>query len=238
MSVMDAVASMREVQATLQSLFPPARAAAASPASAAGFAHALAEVTGTSAASAVTGTSGVGSGSDVVSAALKYVGVPYVFGGEDSSGMDCSGLVQRAFADVGIEVPRLVRDQEKIGIEVPSLAEAKPGDLIVTAGGDHISMYLGNNTVVHSPYAGRTVSVQKIWFDEADIKTIRRVVPDRSELSTGIAPLTGGTTAAALAGLLGGIGATGMTDPSTGLPRGLTAAALQAAQAAYARSAT
>ena len=238
MSVMDAVASMREVQATLQTLFSPARPAAASSASAAGFADAMAGVTGTAPAAALTGPGGTASGGDVVTAALKYVGVPYVLGGEDSKGIDCSGLVQRAFGDLGIEVPRLVRDQKNIGTEVPSLAEAKPGDLIVTGGGDHISIYLGNNMVVHAPYAGRDVSVQKLWVGEDGIDTIRRVIPEQSALGAGLAGIGGNTTtASALAGLLGGTG-TGTTvasDPSTGR---LTAAAIQAAQAAYARSAS
>ena len=247
MSVMDAVASMREVQATLQTLFSPARPAAASSASAAGFADALASVTGTPSPAALTGPGGTASGPDVVTAALEYVGVPYVLGGEDSTGIDCSGLVQRAFADLGIEVPRLVRDQKNLGTEVPSLAQAKPGDLIVTAGGDHISIYLGNNMVVHAPYAGRDVSVQKLWVGEDGIDTIRRVIPDGpvlssvegSALGAGLASLAGGTTTAtALAGLLGGTGTAGTSDPSTGLGTGLTAAAIQAAQAAYARSAS
>jgi cell wall-associated NlpC family hydrolase len=231
MSVMDAVASIREVQATLQTLFSPARPASASSASAAGFADALAGVTGTASTAALTGPGGTASGSDVVTAALKYVGVPYVLGGEDAKGIDCSGLVQRAFADLGIDVPRLVRDQKHLGTEVPSLAQAKPGDLIVTGGGDHISIYLGNNMVVHAPYAGRDVSVQKLWVGEDGIDTIRRVIPDAPALGAGIVSLGGGaTTASALAGLLGGTG-TGTTGTSD-----LTAAALQAAQAAYARS--
>lgn len=232
MSVMDAVASMREVQSTLQTLFSATRNTTASTsASAAGFADALADVTATEpTASASIPVTGTASGPEVVTAALKYVGVPYVFGGEDASGMDCSGLVQRAFADLGVEIPRLVRDQEKLGTEVPSLAEAKPGDLIVTAGGDHISIYLGNNTVVHAPYAGRDVSVQKLWVGEDGIKTIRRVIPESSPLSASLASLAGGstTTASALAGLVGGTNTTGTSD--------LTTAALQAAQAAYARS--
>lgn len=257
MSVVDALASMREVQATLQTLFPGARAGAAPSASAAGFADALSSVTGAVPETVRIGAGGTASGADVVTAALKYVGVPYVFGGEDAKGIDCSGLVQRAFADLGIEVPRLVRDQEKIGTEVPSLAEAKPGDLIVTAGGDHISIYLGNNTVVHAPYAGRDVSVQKIWFGEGDIKTIRRVIPDQPAMPAGLPGVGGTTTASALAGLLGGTGGgtpaasalagllggtgsgtTGTSDPSAGLRTGLPAAAMQAAQAAYARSTT
>ena len=124
----------------------------------------------------VPGSEGV-TGNAVKDAAMKYIGVPYVFGGEDATGMDCSGLVQRVYADLGIEVPRLVSGQMKIGTEVPSLAQAQPGDLIVTDNADHIVIYAGDNKVIHAPYEGRNVSYVERWFDESDIVTIRRVVP-------------------------------------------------------------
>jgi len=173
------------------------------------FADALQAATGTETA-ALLGD-GTVSGEDVATAAQKYVGVPYVLGGTTSSGMDCSGLVQTVFKDLGIDVPRLVRDQEDIGTEVPSLAEAKPGDLIVLEGGDHIAIYLGNNTVIHAPYAGRDVSVQKLWVGEEGITTIRRVVPPTADRSTGLAGLSslvGGTASTSsldsISALLGG----------------------------------
>ncbi|RZU65536.1 cell wall-associated NlpC family hydrolase [Microterricola gilva] len=123
-----------------------------------------------------TRTGGV-TGQAVTDAAMKYIGVPYVFGGEDASGMDCSGLVQRVYADLGIEVPRLVSGQMTAGTEVASLAEAQPGDLIVTDNAEHIVIYAGDNKVIHAPYEGRTVSHVERWFDESDIVTIRRIVP-------------------------------------------------------------
>lgn len=139
----------------------------------------------TSAASARSAVTGV-SGTDVSHAAQKYLGVPYVFGGEDATGMDCSGLVQKVYADVGIEVPRLVSGQMKIGTEVGSLAEAQPGDLIVTGGGDHILIYAGNNKVIHAPYPGRTVSLVDAYMTDADITTIRRVIPPASTATSGL----------------------------------------------------
>ena len=63
-------------------------------------------------ATTVAGASGV-SGSAVVADAEKYLGVPYVWGGESNSGLDCSGLVQKTFKDLGINVPRIAADQQK-----------------------------------------------------------------------------------------------------------------------------
>ncbi|WP_227497161.1 C40 family peptidase [Planctomonas psychrotolerans] len=121
-------------------------------------------------------TAGV-TGHSVVSGAQKYLGVPYVFGGEDASGMDCSGLVQRVFADLGIEVPRLVSGQAAQGTEVASLTDAKPGDLLVTHGNTHIVIYAGDGKIIHAPRPGKDVRLVDNYLGDADIKTIRRIVP-------------------------------------------------------------
>ncbi|WP_304413052.1 C40 family peptidase [Cryobacterium sp. MLB-32] len=199
MTMSDALSRIDQIQSTLQrmsgtqSAAKPAASAASSAASADAFAASLASSIGTTGSAAtgsaaLPGSAGV-TGTDVSNAAQKYLGVPYVFGGEDASGMDCSGLVQKVYADVGIEVPRLVSGQMKIGTEVGSLAEAQPGDLIVTGGGAHILIYAGNNKVIHAPYAGRSVCLVDAYMTDADIDTIRRVIP------TPTAATTGGTTA-------------------------------------------
>jgi cell wall-associated NlpC family hydrolase len=182
--MIQAMGRVEQIQSTLLQLTGANSGAnsATSAAASASFAQSLASALGTGGSAAVGGATianpGAATGSDVVSSASKYLGVPYVFGGEDASGMDCSGLVQRVYADLGIEVPRLVSGQMKIGTEVGSLAEAKPGDLIVTAGGDHILIYAGNNKVIHAPYEGRTVSLVDAYMTDADITTIRRVIPE------------------------------------------------------------
>jgi hypothetical protein len=219
----DIVSSMQQIQAQLallQTGAAPSTTAAAANAST--FADALDGATGTTstAAASSTGTTvaaGSVTGKDVVQDALKYVGTPYVLGGESKAGMDCSGLVQRAFADLGVKVPRLVHEQQTIGQAVPSLKDAKPGDLIVLNGGDHIAIYMGHDTVLHAPYEGRTVSVQKAWFTDKDIVTIRRVVPSESTAPAATASTSAAAVqAASLASALGGFS----TDGSTG---GLTA---------------
>ena len=180
MSVIDAVGRIEQIQSTILSLSVPSATTAASSSS---FAQAMTALSATSESSGVnnSGTAAGGAtGDDVVSAAKKYIGVPYVFGGEDSSGMDCSGLVQRVYADLGIDLPRVVPDQAKVGTAVGSLAEAKPGDLIVAKGSGHILIYAGDNKVIHAPRPGTTVTLVENWRTDADIETIRRLVPAAS----------------------------------------------------------
>jgi len=195
LAMTDALSRISHIQSMLHSMgaaqgSDKSTSVAKTGASAAAFAATLAAQTGaadaTAVASAARSTATGASGTDVSNAAQKYLGVPYVFGGEDATGMDCSGLVQKVYADVGIEVPRLVSGQMKIGTEVGSLAEAQPGDLIVTGGGDHILIYAGNNKVIHAPYPGRTVSLVDAYMSDADITTIRRVIPPASTASSGL----------------------------------------------------
>lgn len=137
---------------------------------------------------------GTTDGGDVVREARKYLGVPYVWGGNNPDiGLDCSSFVQHTFRDLGIKLPRVARDQAKEGTEVPSLAQAKPGDLIVTRGGGHIGIYLGENKMIHAPRPGESVSIRKLFETDADIMTIRRIVPAESATRAAAASVSGST---------------------------------------------
>ncbi|TVU59705.1 NlpC/P60 family protein [Paenarthrobacter nitroguajacolicus] len=131
------------------------------------------------AGAAAVGTSGGSvSGDAVVAAAKKYIGVPYVWGGTNPAvGMDCSGFVQRVFKDLGVELPRVVSDQMQKGTPVASLAEAKPGDLLVSYGGEHISIYLGNGKAIDAPVPGQTIQIRDAWEKYSNLTSIRRIVP-------------------------------------------------------------
>ncbi|WP_371740087.1 C40 family peptidase [Frigoribacterium sp. VKM Ac-2836] len=194
--VTEVLSRIQDIQATIAQLragatgatggMTSATAAAGSSTSATAFADALAGTSGTGATAtsasvdAVAGSVASGSGadgSDVVESAKKYLGVPYVFGGEDRTGMDCSGLVQTVFKDLGVSMPRVVPDQAKMGAEVSSLADAKPGDLLVPKGEGHIVIYLGDGKVLHAPRPGKDVQIVDNWYKDADLSTIRRIVP-------------------------------------------------------------
>lgn len=196
MTVTDAIGRIAQIQATLVQLdggvkgatgsSGAAAASGSSATSATDFASALSGALGATAGA----PTGAVTGSDVVADAKKYLGVPYVFGGTSASGLDCSGLVQRVFKDLGIDVPRLVSGQSTVGTEVPSLAQAQPGDLIVTNGGEHIVIYAGDGKVIHAPSEGRNVSLVDNWMSDSDIVTIRRVVPQGAPAASGLSGST------------------------------------------------
>ncbi|GAA1109500.1 C40 family peptidase [Arthrobacter flavus] len=157
--------------------FADALAAAAAGAAPSSAAPAVAQ-TAAAAAPARPMATGEATSADVVAAANKYVGVPYVWGGTDPAvGMDCSGFTQRVYRDLGIELPRVTWDQMKMGTEVASLAQAQPGDLLFSLDGGHVSIYLGNNKVIDAPQPGKTITVRDAWENDGNIDAIRRIVP-------------------------------------------------------------
>jgi hypothetical protein len=122
------------------------------------------------------------SGNDVVAAAKKYLGTPYVFGSTNpDKGLDCSGLVQRTYADLGIQLPRNSWQQAKAGQPVPSMAQAKPGDILAfDSPVDHVGIYLGDNQMIAAPKPGDHVKIQKVYETPTHI---RRVVTDSAAVA-------------------------------------------------------
>jgi cell wall-associated NlpC family hydrolase len=105
-----------------------------------------------------------GNAADVVQTALESLGTPYLWGGSADNGFDCSGLIQYAYGQHGIRLPRRSRDQAGAGAEVPPVIEAlRPGDILLFAaqpgaGVTHVGMYVGELKFIHSSSRGVTLS--------------------------------------------------------------------------------
>lgn len=105
----------------------------------------------------------------VVQVGLQYQGVPYVYGGATPAGFDCSGFVMFVYAQFGVALPHSSSAQGRGvgGGHLISRADALPGDIVVMDGGGHSGIYMGGNTMVHSPKPGRSVEVHNIWDPNA-----------------------------------------------------------------------
>jgi cell wall-associated NlpC family hydrolase len=98
--------------------------------------------------------------SDLAAAASLYLGCPYLWGGRSFLGLDCSGLVQEAFRDLGLAVPRdtdMQRDVIGDAVTVAEITDLRRNDLIFIPG--HVMICAGNSEIVHA-YGG-TMSVRR-----------------------------------------------------------------------------
>ncbi|CAH0204937.1 C40 family peptidase [Chryseobacterium sp. Bi04] len=80
------------------------------------------------------------SANDILKDAEKYIGTPYKFGGNTSSGFDCSGFTVKVFEENAFTLPRRSSDQADAGKNI-DITDVKPGDLLffATAGGSRVS---------------------------------------------------------------------------------------------------
>lgn len=100
-------------------------------------------------------------GNAVVDAALSQVGTPYVYGGSQPGGFDCSGLTSWAYAQSGKTIPR-TSGAQWAGGQAVSVDDMQPGDIVVSYGGGHVGIYIGNGQMVHAPTTGDVVKVSPL----------------------------------------------------------------------------
>ncbi|MFB7591197.1 C40 family peptidase [Streptomyces sp. NPDC056169] len=91
-----------------------------------------------------------GTAAAIVAFARAQIGDAYVMGGTGPNSWDCSGLVQAAYAQAGIDLPRISGDQSSRGTSV-SLSNLQPGDVLYwgsRSGSYHVAIYVGGGKYV------------------------------------------------------------------------------------------
>ena len=100
--------------------------------------------------------------------ARRYIGVPYVWGGASPRGFDCSGLVQYAYARLGVAVPRVTYSQWYAGRHVRR-DQLRAGDLVFFHDRGHVGLYIGHGWFLHAPHTGSVVHVSGMaqgWYNQ------------------------------------------------------------------------
>ncbi len=122
----------------------------------------------TASASTSTSTStATGSAAAILSFVKAQVGDAYVSGGTGPNSWDCSGLVQAAFKQVGINLPRVSQDQSTAGTQV-SLSNLQPGDILYwgSAGSAyHVGVYVGDGMFVGAQNPSTGVVERPLSYD-------------------------------------------------------------------------
>ena len=110
-----------------------------------------------------------GTGSHVPSAvdfAFGFIGTPYVWGGSDPSGFDCSGLAQYCYGMAGYSIPRTTYSQidriQALGNWKTDMSQLSAGDLVFPHSG-HVGIYAGGGMMVHSPQPGDVVKYASVY---------------------------------------------------------------------------
>lgn len=107
-------------------------------------------------------------GQQIATFAEKYLGVPYVWGGANAGGFDCSGFIYYVFRQQGISLPRMADAQYGVGRQIP-LADIERGDLVFFTtyepGPSHVGIYVGNGQFIHASSAAGQVTLTPLAKD-------------------------------------------------------------------------
>ena len=106
-----------------------------------------------------------------------------MWGGTDANGFDCSGLIQFAYGEFGITLPRVSTAQMQAGSPIdlqPDLL--RPGDILGFSLDNpdktsHVGLYVGGNEFIHSSSSGVRISNIRNPYWVEHLVAVRRIVP-------------------------------------------------------------
>lgn len=166
---------------------------------------------------------------DVIATARSKLGSRYVWGAEGPNAFDCSGLMQWAYGQHGIRLPRVAADQARYGQTVP-YGSHQPGDLIFSSWDtnpdvDHVALYIGGGEYIHAPRPGDVVKIGRINSTyQRHITNVQRIpalaagrAPDAAADAIGGVDMESGGLVDAIRGISAGVrtmagGATAVGD--------------------------
>jgi cell wall-associated NlpC family hydrolase len=101
----------------------------------------------------------------VVGIAMRYLGIPYSWGGATPAGFDCSGFVMYVYGQMGVGLPHSSYAQYGVGVPVSS-SDLQAGDLVFFDGLGHEGIYIGGGQFIHSPHTGDVVKISSMtgWY--------------------------------------------------------------------------
>ena len=116
-----------------------------------------------------------------VDTARQFVGTKYSWGGlTPSTGFDDSGLIKYAYKQIGIELPKTIKQMAKVGVEVPSVKDVQFGDLIYSddSSGEHVEMIskIDNGQIYTVKAKGKKQGIVEQPLNDKKVKSIKRVV--------------------------------------------------------------
>ena len=118
-----------------------------------------------------------------VDTARQFVGTKYSWGGlTPSTGFDDSGLIKYAYKQIGIELPKTIKQMAKVGVEVPSVKDIQLGDLVYSdnSSGEHVEIVskIDNGQIYTVKAKGKKQGIVEQPLNDKKVKSIKRVVPN------------------------------------------------------------
>lgn len=120
--------------------------------------------------------------SDFVSVAENYINAPYQWGGRESIGLDCSGLLQQALYAAGFGCPRDADMQSKLGValdvnvnEAGHVSGLKRGDLVFWKG--HVAIMINEDEIIHANAFHMKVAIEPLKTAIKRIETSQNLSP-------------------------------------------------------------
>lgn len=133
-------------------------------------------------------SSATGSTGELLQKARTALGTPYVRGGTNKGGFDCSGFVQWSYNSVGIQLPRTAREQSQVGKTIRRVDDMQAGDIVAfkhPKRGYHTGIYVGDGKFIHSPRKRNVVRINSLddpYFNKTFLSARRLNVSNEGDI--------------------------------------------------------